>query len=74
MTKLVDPKGIEPSTLPCHGSMLPVYHGPGLVFSHESLVLCYFIKNHSLLLMLNDQKQMTYVALLYQKMKIIVTD
>lgn len=24
----VDPAGIEPATLPCHGSMLPVYHGP----------------------------------------------
>ena len=24
----VDPRGIEPLTLPCHGSMLPVYHGP----------------------------------------------
>ncbi len=25
---LVDPVGIEPTTLPCHGRMLPVYHGP----------------------------------------------
>jgi hypothetical protein len=29
LTFLVDPRGIEPLTLPCHGSMLPVYHGPG---------------------------------------------
>ena len=36
----VDPKGIEPSTLPCHGSMLPVYHGPSfcwIIVSKNSL-------------------------------------
>ena len=24
----MDPGGIEPPNLPCHGSVLPVYHGP----------------------------------------------
>ena len=28
VSTLVDPGGIEPPTLPCHGSVLPVYHGP----------------------------------------------
>lgn len=31
MTKIsnvVDPEGIEPSTLPCHGNVLPLDYGP----------------------------------------------
>lgn len=31
--QLVDPGGIEPPTLPCHGSVLPVYHGPQFTLS-----------------------------------------
>ena len=30
-SNLVDLRGIEPLTLPCHGSMLPVYHRPILI-------------------------------------------
>ena len=33
---VVDPRGIEPLTLPCHGSMLPVYQGPGIsIIAHN---------------------------------------
>lgn len=36
----VDPRGVEPLTYPCHGYMLPLYHGPNfIVFSIKDLVL-----------------------------------
>jgi hypothetical protein len=28
----VDPEGIEPSTLPCHGNVLPLDYGPKINF------------------------------------------
>ena len=28
----VDPEGIEPSTLPCHGNVLPLDYGPFYIF------------------------------------------
>ena len=29
LSHVVDPRGIEPRTPPCHGGVLPVYYGPG---------------------------------------------
>ena len=31
----VDPRGIEPRTPPCHGGVLPVYHGPLTFLRYE---------------------------------------
>ncbi len=49
---LVDPRGIEPRTHPCHGYVLPLYHGPFgnnyscLRFSIFCPLFCLFIPTH----------------------------
>ncbi len=32
-SNLVDPPGIEPGPLPCHGSVIPIYYGPYFIFT-----------------------------------------
>ena len=44
----VDPEGIGPSTLPCHGSVLPVYYGPGVGYLSLLVSLCKVVLRHCL--------------------------
>lgn len=39
-SRRVDPGGIEPPTLPCHGSVLPVYYGPNSLNFNRKLTSC----------------------------------